>query len=252
MLGRVDHCRVGTKSAPKRRIVRFSLQRRSRFSPPENAFKNKKKPSHRNTRLVSRVLSFDASRRASKLGARNRRTRSARRFAVVAPRWRLRRVSEFRVRAPRHDTPRRARTPSSLLPLQHHGDRLRALRPGPLRRGGHLPGGHPGGRGGVRVHQARRPRVEDERAARQPHDVFQDAGRVQPLGVQEALPRREAPLPLPRHDPPHHGEGASRVLSFATRRGGVLKRRLESLEALPKTVDASTTKGRHERDVRRS
>ena len=107
-------CCVGGSSivelarAPKRRIVRFSLQRRSRFSPPENAFKNKKKPSHRNTRLVSRVLSFDASRRASKLGARNRRTRSARRLAgrrpEVAPPPRLR-VSRARP-APRHSSPR--------------------------------------------------------------------------------------------------------------------------------------------------
>lgn len=67
----------------------------------------------------------------------------------------------------------------------------------------------------MRVHQARRPRVEAERATRQPHRVFQGAGRDLRLGVQEALPRREAPLPLPRHDPPHHGEGA--LLSFARR-----------------------------------
>ena len=146
------------------------------------------------------------------------------------------RESEFRARATRALLAARARL-TSLPPSTLHGDRLRALRPGPLRRGGHLPGGHPGGRGGVRVHQARRPRVEAERATRQPHRVFQGAGRDLRLGVQEALPRREAPLPLPRHDPPHHGEGASRVLSFATRRGGVLKRRLESLEALPKTVE---------------
>jgi hypothetical protein len=46
-------------------------------------------------------------------------------------------------------------------------------------------------------------------------------------------------LPLPRHEPPHHGEGASRALSLATRKGGVLARRLEGLEAL-ETVDAST------------
>lgn len=71
-------------------------------------FQKQKNPATETHVSVSRVLSFDASRRASKLGARNRRTRSARRLAgrrpEVAPPPRLR-VSRARP-APRHSSPR--------------------------------------------------------------------------------------------------------------------------------------------------
>lgn len=108
-------CCVGGSSivelarAPKRRIVRFSLQRRRRsFLLPKTLSKTKKNPATETHVSVSRVLSFDASRRASKLGARNRRTRSARRLAgrrpEVAPPPRLR-VSRARPE-PRHSSPR--------------------------------------------------------------------------------------------------------------------------------------------------
>ena len=108
MLGRVEHCRVGTKSAPKRRIVRFSLQRRSRFSPPENAFKNKKKPSHRNTRL--RLESPLVRRVEARFETRGAKSTDSKRPAIrgrrpeVAPPPRLR-VSRARP-APRHSSPR--------------------------------------------------------------------------------------------------------------------------------------------------
>ena len=108
MLGRVEYCRVGTKSAPKRRIVRFSLQRRRRsFLLPKTLSQTKKTQPPKHTSRLESPLVRRVEARFETRGAKSTDSRSARRFAgrrpEVAPPPRLR--SRARP-APRHSSPR--------------------------------------------------------------------------------------------------------------------------------------------------